>query len=65
VRGHYAIDEENFTICETVYEQFGTEMMVANLQDRSHGYTKLTVGDKVTLVGGVGKLEEVMLHFDA
>ncbi len=31
----------------------------------SHGYTKLTVGDKVTMVGNVEKLEEVMLHFDA
>ncbi|PIE79827.1 MAG: potassium transporter TrkA [Chloroflexi bacterium] len=31
----------------------------------SHGYTKLTVGDKVTMVGNVETLEEVMLHFDA
>jgi hypothetical protein len=38
---------------------------VDNLLAGAHGYTKLTVGDKVTLVGGVGKLEEVMLHFDA
>lgn len=141
-------DEDNYTICEMVYEHFGTDTMVANLQDRanfdkfhalgvlvvesqtavvslmdhfvrapvgtslllgmqdeqdivdvemrnpdlngislrdlrlpldvlvlsvqrngeriiSHGYTKLTVGDKVTMVGNVEKLEEVMLHFDA
>jgi Trk K+ transport system NAD-binding subunit len=141
-------DEDNYTICEMVYEHFGTETMVANLQDRtnfdkfhalgvlvvesqtavvslmdhfvrapagtslllgmqdeqdivdvemrnpdldgislrdlrlpldvlvlsvqrngerliSHGYTKLTVGDKVTMVGNVEKLEEVRLHFDA
>lgn len=31
----------------------------------SHGYTKLSVGDKVTMVGNVQKLEELMLHFDA
>ncbi len=141
-------DEENYFICELVYEHFGTETMVARLKDRtmfgrfhelgvlvvepqtavvslldhfvrapagtslllgmqdsqdvvdvelrnpdldglmlrdlrlpldvlvlsvqrngeriiSHGYTKLTVGDKVTMVGNVEKLEEVMLHFDA
>ncbi len=141
-------DEENYAICEMVYEHFGTDTLVAYLQDRenydkfqklgvlvveprtavvsllehfvrapagtslllgmqdeqdiidvemrnpdldgiplrdlrlpldvlvlsvqrngehiiSHGYTKLTVGDKVTMVGNVEKLEEVMLHFDA
>jgi Trk K+ transport system NAD-binding subunit len=141
-------DEDNYIICEMVYEHFGTGTMVANLKDRanfdkfhalgvlvvesqtavvslmdhfvrapagtslllgmqeqqdivdvemrnpnldgillrdlrlpldvlvlsvqrngeriiSHGYTKLSVGDKVTMVGNVEKLEEVMLHFDA
>jgi Trk K+ transport system NAD-binding subunit/NhaP-type Na+/H+ or K+/H+ antiporter len=141
-------DEENYAICEMVYENFGTETMVANLKDRSnfekfhelgvlvvesqtavvslmdhfvrapagtslllgmqdeqdivdiemrnpdldgislrdlrlpldvlvlsvqrngeriisHGYTKLSVGDKVTMVGNVEKIEDVMLHFDA
>ena len=141
-------DEENYFICEMVYEHFGTDTMVARLKDRtkfdkfhelgvlvvepqtavvslldhfvrapagtslllgmheaqdivdvelrnpdldglmlrdlrmpldvlvlsvqrngeriiSHGYTKLTVGDKVTMVGNVERLEEVMLHFDA
>ena len=141
-------DEENYRICEMVYEHFGTDTMVARLKDRanfdrfhelgvlvvepqtavislldhfvrapagtslllgmqekqdivdvelrnpdldgltlrdlrlpldililsvqrngeriiSHGYTKLAVGDKVTMVGDMDKLEEVMLHFDA
>jgi Trk K+ transport system NAD-binding subunit/NhaP-type Na+/H+ or K+/H+ antiporter len=141
-------DEDNYRICEMVYEHFGTETMVAHLENRenfdkfhelgvlvvepqtavvslmdhfvrapagtslllgmqdkqdivdvemrnpdldgislrdlhlpldvlvlsvrrngeriiSHGYTKLSVGDKVTMVGNVEKLEEVMLHFDA
>ncbi|MBE2223674.1 MAG: TrkA family potassium uptake protein, partial [Anaerolineae bacterium] len=141
-------DEENYQLCEMVYEHFGTETMVTHLDDRaqfdrfhelgvlvvepqtavvslldhfvrapagtslllgmqetqdivdvelrnpdldglnlrdlrlpldvlvlsvqrngeriiSHGYTKLTVGDKVTMVGNVEKLEEVRLHFDA
>jgi Trk K+ transport system NAD-binding subunit/Kef-type K+ transport system membrane component KefB len=31
----------------------------------SHGYTKLEMGDKVTMVGDMKKLEEVMLRFDA
>ena len=31
----------------------------------SHGYTRLRLGDKVTMVGSVEKLEEVMLRFDA
>lgn len=140
-------DEENYAICEMVYEHYGTDTIVARLRDRanfsrfhelgvlvvepqtavvslldhfvrapvgtslllgmhdaqdivdvelrnpdldglnlrdlrlpldvlvlsvqrngeriiSHGYTKLTVGDKVTMVGNVDKLEEVMLHFD-
>ena len=31
----------------------------------SHGYTRLHLGDKVTMVGASDKLEEVMLRFDA
>ncbi|MCB8943875.1 MAG: cation:proton antiporter [Ardenticatenaceae bacterium] len=31
----------------------------------SHGYTRLHLGDKVTMVGAPDKLEEVMLRFDA
>ena len=31
----------------------------------SHGYTRLRLGDKVTMVGSPDKLEEVMLRFDA
>jgi Trk K+ transport system NAD-binding subunit/Kef-type K+ transport system membrane component KefB len=141
-------DEQNYEVCELLYEHFGTETMVARLQDRanfdkfhalgvlvvepqtavvslldhfvrapagtslllgmqetqdivdvemrnpdldgltlrdlrlpldvlilsvqrngeriiSHGYTKLEIGDKVTMVGDRKKLEEVMLHFDA
>ena len=30
----------------------------------SHGYTRLHLGDKVTMVGSTEKLEEVMLRFD-
>jgi Trk K+ transport system NAD-binding subunit/Kef-type K+ transport system membrane component KefB len=141
-------DEENYQICEMVYEHFGTETMVARLQDRAnydkfhqlgvliveprtavvsllehfvrapagtslllgmqetqeivdvelcnpelngvtirdlrlpldvlilsiqrdqqslitHGYTRLKLGDKVTMVGKIDKLEEVMFRFDA
>jgi Trk K+ transport system NAD-binding subunit len=31
----------------------------------SHGYTHLELGDRVTVVGSVESLEEVMLHFEA
>ncbi len=31
----------------------------------SHGYTRLRLGDKVTIVGSEEKLDEVMLRFDA
>jgi Trk K+ transport system NAD-binding subunit len=31
----------------------------------SHGYTRLRLGDKVTMVGSADKLAEVMLRFDA
>jgi Trk K+ transport system NAD-binding subunit/Kef-type K+ transport system membrane component KefB len=141
-------DEENYQLCELIYEHFGTETIVARLNERenvtrfhelgvlivepqtavvsllehfvrspvgaslllgmdesqdimdievrnpdingltlrdlrlpldvlvlsvsrgqntiiSHGYTRLRVGDKVTMVGSPDKLEEVMLRFDA
>ena len=141
-------DEDNYCTCEMVYEHFGTDTMVARLQDRSnydkfqqlgvlvveprtavvslldhfvrapastslllgmqdtqdivdvelcnqelngitirdlrlpldvlilsvqrgnqslitHGYTRLKLGDKVSMVGKTDKLEEVMLRFDA
>jgi Trk K+ transport system NAD-binding subunit len=31
----------------------------------SHGYTRLRLGDKVTMVGSADKLDEVILRFDA
>jgi Trk K+ transport system NAD-binding subunit len=31
----------------------------------SHGYTRLRLGDKVTMVGSAEKLEDVILRFDA
>ncbi len=141
-------DEENYRVCEMVYEHFGTETIVARLQDRvnydkfhqlgvlvveprtavvsllehfvrapagtslllgmqetqdivdvelhnpelnnvairdlrlpldilvlsiqrdgqaliTHGYTRLKLGDKVTMVGQEDKLEEVMLRFES
>ena len=141
-------DEENYAICEMVYEHFGTETMVARLQDRAnyekfqklgvlvveprtavvsllehfvrapagtslllgmqetqqivdvevanpelngvtirdlrlpldvlvlsiqrehqslitHGYTRLQLGDKLTMVGETDMLEEIMYRFDA
>lgn len=141
-------DEENYRICEMVYEQFGTDTVVAQLRDRAnyeafqklgvlvvepqtavvsllehfvrapagmsmllgmqetqdivdvemrsselrgttirdlrlpldvlilsirrdnqslitHGYTRLELGDKITMVGKSDKLEEVMFRFDA
>ena len=141
-------DDENYQICELVYEHFGTETIVVHLNDRenaprfhelgalivepqtavvslldhfvrspvgasmllgmdgdqdvvdvevrnpdlhgltlrdlrlpfdvlilsvsrdhhtiiSHGYTRLHLGDRVTMVGSTEKLEEVMLRFDA
>jgi Trk K+ transport system NAD-binding subunit/Kef-type K+ transport system membrane component KefB len=30
----------------------------------SHGYTRLKIGDRVTIVGSLKSLDEVMLHFD-
>lgn len=141
-------DEENYTICEMVYEHFGTDTMVARLKDRgnyerfqklgvlvveprtavvsllehfvrapagtslllgmqetqdiveielhnpelngvtirdlrlpldvlvlsiqrerqsliTHGYTRLQLGDKLTMVGKTDILEEIMYRFDA
>jgi Trk K+ transport system NAD-binding subunit len=141
-------DEDNYTICEMVYEHFGTDTLVAYLKDRenydkfqklgvlvveprtavvsllehfvrapagtslllgmqetqdivdvelcnpelngitvrdlrlpldvlilsiqrdhqaliTHGYTRLKLGDKVTMVGKTDKLEEVIFRFDA